>query len=63
MLELSFTRVSDGVHGIDYGLQRRVVFIHYLRFNKEIKNENAMKFEFHENLVKDDFFYFLNWGL
>lgn len=32
MLELSITRVSDGVHGIDDGLQSRIVFIHYLRF-------------------------------
>lgn len=63
MLELSFTRVSDSVHGIDNGLQGRVVFIHYLCFNKKIENENAMKFKFHENLVKDDFFYFLNLGL
>lgn len=32
MLELSITRVSDGVHGIYDGLQGRIVFIHYLRF-------------------------------
>lgn len=35
MLELSITRVSDGVHGIDDGLQSRIVFIHYLRFLKK----------------------------
>lgn len=35
MLELSITRVSDGVHGIDDGLQGRIVFIHYLRFKKK----------------------------
>lgn len=38
------------------------LFIIYVLI-KKIKNENAMKFEFYENFVKDDFFYFLNLGL
>lgn len=47
------------IMGSKAGLSSSTIYV----LIKKIKNENAMKFEFHENLVKDDFFYFLNLGL